>query len=164
VPIERRSTRSQTTTLVISLVAVVVVVILGFLVIRAASGSGDGVSLNLGDDVFEAGGAKVLAGAVAADGPLLFSDVAGRGQRRPIFVSHLGDSEKAGWYAFDAFPRGAPEGCFLEWDATTEQFTAVDDCVAGTFPVDGTGLRRYEVTVTEDDQLEVDLRKELDEP
>ncbi len=161
-PIERRSTRTQTTTVVISVVALCVVVVLGFLVVRAASGSGDGVSLNLGDDVFEAGGAASLAKQVDADGPLLFSDVAGRGQRRPIFVSHLGEDTTTGWHAFDAFPRGAPAGCFLEWDASAEQFSAVDDCAPGTFPVDGTGLRSYAATVTEDGLLEVDLREELD--
>src|SRR4029077_4413400 len=100
-----------------------VAVLLGFLIIRAASGSGDGVSLNLGDDVFEAGSAKVLAAAVVDDGPLLFSDVAGRGQRRPIFVTHTGDDPQSNWYAFGAFPRGAPAGCFLEWDESAEHFT-----------------------------------------
>jgi hypothetical protein len=161
VPIERRTTRMQTTSLVISVVALLLAVLLGFLVIRKASGSNDKTSVNLGTDVFRAGTAKARAASIAKDGPLLFSDVSGGGQSRPIFVNHLGDDPKTGWYAIDAVPSDAPDGCFLEWDAAAKEFRGVKRCVSTTYPPDGTGLTRYTATVNSDGELEIDLRKEL---
>lgn len=157
-PIERRSSRTQTTTLVISVVALVAVVLLAVLVVRAATGDGQ-VALNLGDDTFDAGRTVDRAAAIAADGPILFSDVSGRGQVRPIFLSHVGDDPAAGWWAFDARPEGAPAGCFLEWDRASGTFRGHDGCDPRTFPPDGAGLRRYLVTVSADDELTVDFRE-----
>jgi hypothetical protein len=161
VPIERRTARMQTTTLVISVVALLVALLLGFLVLRSATGGNSKVKVDLGTEVFEAGNAKERANSIAKDGPLLFSDVSGGGQDRPIFVSHIGKDSTAGWYAIDAVPPHAPDGCFLEWDAKTKQFRGVKRCVAETYPADGTGLTRYKATVDKDGGLEIDLRKEL---
>lgn len=160
-PIERRSARVQTTTIVISVVALAAALLLAVLVFRAATG-GDDVAIRLGDDVFAAGAADERAEAIAGDGPLLFSDVSGRGQRRPIYLQHLGDDPETGWYAFDARPPAAAEGCFLEWDAAARRFVGVDGCTAATYPADGEGLDRYPVVVSRDGDLSIDLREELD--
>ena len=161
-PIQRRSSRVQATTLAISIAAVVVVIVLGWLILQAATDDGEG-AIDLGDDTFEAGDARGRAEAIAKDGPLLFSDVSGRGQRRPIFLAHLGDDPKTGWYAFDAKAPGADPDCFLEWDASEEEFSSVGGCDERTFPQDGSGLRRYLVSVSRDGELEVDLRERLPE-
>ena len=124
-PIERRTARMQTTTLVISVVALVAALLLGFLVLRHATGSNSTVKINLGTDIFQAGNAGERAAAIAKAGPLLFSDVSGGGQDRPIFVNHLGHDAKTGWVALDAVPPDAPDGCFLEWDAKAKQFRGV---------------------------------------
>jgi hypothetical protein len=161
VPIERRTARMQTTTLVISVVALLAALLLGFLVLRHATGNNSKVKINLGTDVFQAGDAGERAQAIAKAGPLLFSDVSGGGQDRPIFVNHLGHDAKTGWVALAAVPPHAPDGCFLEWDAKAKQFRGVKRCVAATYPADGAGLTRYAATVNKDGILEIDLRKEL---
>jgi hypothetical protein len=151
----------QTTTLVISVVALLVALLLGFLVLRHASGNNSKVKINPTSEVFEAGNASERARSIAKDGPLLFSDVSGGGQNRPIFVNHLGDDTKTGWYAIDAVPPGAPDGCFLEWNREAKEFRGVKRCVAAAYPPDGTGLTRYTASVNSNGILEVDLRKEL---
>ena len=145
----------QTTTLIISLVAVAVALLLVYLIIRAAGGK-DGVALNLGDNKFQAGIATERAEAIRADGPLLFSDVAGGGQRRPIFLNHTGDDATTGWSVFDAHPPGTAEDCFLRWSATREVFTTT--CNSTTFPADGGDLPNYRWEVTTDGALVIDVR------
>ena len=152
-PIERRSTRTQATTIVMMVCGVVVVALAVWLLIRAASGG----ELRLGDDRFNRFDAESAADSIAEDGPLLFSDVSGRGQNRPIFVTHDGDDHKVGWHVFDARAPEAPSGCFLEWDAGDRLFRSVDGCHPGTFPANGEGLRQYPWKVTEDGTLDIDL-------
>ena len=82
-PIERRTARTQTTTLIISVVALAAALLLGFLVLRHATGTNSKVKINLGTDVFQAGNASERSKEIAKDGPLLFSDVSGGGQQRP---------------------------------------------------------------------------------
>jgi len=157
-PIERRSTRSQTTTVVVALTSVAAVALVVFLLIRAAS-TGDGVALNLGVDRFEAGNAEERAAAIATTGiPLLFSDVSGNGQQRPIFLNHTGDDATVGWSAFDARPPGGSADCFLEWDESKEDFTGVDGCDTRRFPATGEGLTSYPWKVNDAGQLIVDLK------
>ena len=72
--------------------------------------------------MFRAGEAQRLSKQIAADGPLLFSDVSGRGQVRPIFVNHFGDDPQVRWVAFEAVAPGAAEGCFLSWSAKRNLF------------------------------------------
>ena len=160
-PIERRTARTQTTTLIISVVALAAALLLGFLVLRHATGTNSKVKINLGTDVFQAGNASERSKEIAKDGPLLFSDVSGGGQQRPIFVNHLHGDTRTGWVALAAVPPGGPDGCFLEWDAQAKQFRGVKRCVATTYPADGAGLTRYKATVNKDGILEIDLRKEV---
>ena len=56
------------------------------------------------------------------DGPVLFSDVSGRGQLQPILVNHFGDDPEIRWVAFPAVAPGASEGCFLTWNPDEELF------------------------------------------
>ncbi len=99
VPIERRTARMQTTTLVISVVALA-----RGAAPRASSSSASAtgsnnskMKINLGTDIFRPATPSERAAAIAKDGPLLFSDVSGGGQDRPIFVNHLGHDPKTGW-------------------------------------------------------------------
>lgn len=144
----------QATTIVMMVCGVLVVGLAVWQLIRVASGG----ELRLGDDRFNRFDAEDAAEAIAKDGPLLFSDVSGRGQNRPIFVNHVGDDPTTGWYVFDARAPEAPADCFLEWDEEDERFRSVDECHPGTFPPDGEGLRQYEWTVTEEGVLDIDLR------
>lgn len=157
-PIERRSTRTQTTTLVISVAVLAVALILVVLILQA-SGSGPKINVALGDDTFTVGPAASRARAIARDGPLLFSDVSGGGQRRPIFVNHTGEDHRVGWEVFDARPPEAPEGCFLEWRAEAEVFGTT--CDERTFPANGGDLPHYSWKVTREGDLVVDLRRPL---
>ena len=121
-PVERRSGVRQTTAIAIGVAALIACVGIAWLVINLAS-RGDGpIQMNLGDDVFDAGDATRLAAQVEQDGPLLFSDVSGRGQVRPIVVNHFGDDPQTGWVAFDAAPDGADRGCFLAWSTERNLF------------------------------------------
>lgn len=139
------------------MVSVVVAVVLGaWLLLRAASGD----SVRLGDDRFDRFNAKSAAESIRKDGPLLFSDVSGRGQNRPIYVSHVGDDHKTGWYVFEARAPEAPKDCFLVWDRDDELFRSEDDCDPRTFPVDGEGLRQFPWKVTEEGNLDIDLNPE----
>ena len=98
-PVEQRSGGSQVRAIVAGVVAVGVAVA-GLWAFVAWAGRGDGpVQLRLGDDVFIAGQAERLSAQVAAEGPLLFSDVSGRGQVQPIYVAHFGDDPATQWSA-----------------------------------------------------------------
>lgn len=113
------------------------------------------VSVNLGDDVFDAGDAEDLAESIAEENhPVIFSDVAGG--TRDIIVQHLGDQLKQGWYAFDARPPGTSRDCSLEWQPEEQHF--IVPCSDEVYPADGAGLPQYPVIVTDDGDVEVDLR------
>jgi hypothetical protein len=158
-PLERRTNSSQLMSVVMVVSTVGAIALLIFLLIRVAS-SGDGVSLRLGDDTFGAGPAARRAESIRKSGiPLLFSDVSGRGQQRPIFLQHEGDDPKTGWFAFDARTADAPKDCFLEWDATAKQFRGKDACVSGSWPANGAGLHQYHWSVNDDGNLIIDLRE-----
>ena len=112
------------------------------------------VEVKLGSDTFPAGSAEARSETIAANGPILFSDVSG-GQR-DIYVQHLGDDPASGWYAFDARRPGQGRECPLDWDAAARLFR--DRCDGTTVPADGTGLLAYTITVTDEDQLVVDFK------
>jgi len=111
------------------------------------------VQVQLGDDRFEAGSAARLSRAIAADGPLLFSDVSS-GQR-DIYLQHAGPSETEGWLAFDARRPAQPRNCSLQWQRDAGEFR--DPCDATVVAADGTGLLTYPVTVTDEGTVIVDL-------
>lgn len=156
-PIERRNARNQMTTTVIMVCTVGVIVLLVYLLIQAAS-DGKGVALNLGVDRFTVGDATEQRALIERDGPLLFSDASGNGQKRPIFVNHIGDDSTKGWVAFDARPPEGAPGCFLRWDRPTSTFVGVDGCDPRTFPANGEGLTTYPAQALPSGQVEVDLK------
>ena len=121
-PVERRSGSRQVQSIVIGVVALIVAVAAAWGVITLASGGDGPVKVRLGDDVFYAGQAQRIAAQVAQEGPVLFSDVSGRGQLQPIFVNHFGDDATIRWVPMSAVAPGAAEGCFLVWNAERNLF------------------------------------------
>lgn len=172
-PVERRSGTKQLTAIAIGVVAVVLAVGLAWGLLAVAGGGSPSTQLRLGDDVFDAGNAERLSTQIRRDGPLLFSDVSGRGQRRPIAVNHFGDDAEIRWVAFDAAAPGAPENCYLSWSAERELFeerSAVEGggreqgelCRDVTYPANGEGLRQYPWKVDDTGVLVIDLRPDDD--
>lgn len=117
---------------------------------RLAS-TGD-VTVQLGDDTFEAGDPTEMSRVIAADGPILYADAAGG--RRDIWLQHTGDSPTEGWYAFDARRPGSGRDCTLQWRPAAAVFT--DPCDGTVIEAHGEGLPTYEVRI-EDGELIVDL-------
>ena len=176
-PVDRRSGGRQATAIAVGVAALVVAVGLAWGVIALASGGKGPVQVQLGDDVFDAGQATRLARQVAADGPILFSDVSGRGQVQPIVVNHFGEDPKLRWVALSARAPGAPEGCFLVWNAERNLFEEranVDGagrrvgelCRDVTYSADGSGssdgstLEAFPWRIDPTGNLIVDLRPE----
>ncbi|MCC6224829.1 MAG: hypothetical protein IT195_00305 [Microthrixaceae bacterium] len=161
-PIERRSASRQTTILIASVAALLVALGLVVAAMSAASRNTP-PSVRAGKQArFDAGLAKERATSIAEDGPLLFSDVSGSGQRLPVFISHEGDDHKTGWNVIGAHPPDAPEDCFLEWSHKRKLFHAV--CVDATYPADGGDLPHYGWEVDEDGRLLIDLRSPTTNP
>lgn len=169
-PVETRSTDKQTRAVILAVTALIVAIAIGWAVI-AMSGSSPSTRLRLGDDVFEAGNATRMSVQIRQDGPILFSDVSGRGQNRPVFVNHFGDDPADRWVAFDAVAPGAPENCFLSWseDAQVFEEISVSDkgdfrrgevCRPITFPPNGEGLPQYRWKVDDEGLLTIDFRPE----
>lgn len=153
-PVEQRSGTSQLTAIALGVIAVVVAVAAAWALLSLASGGNGAVKIQLGDEDFNAGQATRKAAQIRADGPILYSDVSGRGQRRPLFVNHFGDDPAQQWYVFSAIAPGAPEGCFLTWNAKRNLFDErrpdPDDprkpgelCRDVTYSATGEGLQQY---------------------
>lgn len=176
-PVERRSGSKQVTSVVIGVVALVVAVLLAWGMIRLASGGKGPVQVQLGDETFDAGYVSRMAKQTAEDGPLLFSDVSGRGQRQPIYVVHLGNDDKDGWFALSAVAPGAAEGCFVTWNHEQKVFderraadpSAGRDALGkrcrdvtwtenGTDGSDGSELVAFPWTIDKEQMLIIDLR------
>lgn len=173
-PVERRSGSRQATSIIIGVVALLVAVGAAWGMVTLASGGKGPVQVRLGDDVFDAGQSARLSKQIAADGPLLFSDVSGRGQLRPIYVNHFGNDPAARWVAMSAVAPGAPEGCFLSWNATKNLFEErkapqgggrdvgevcrpVTYSADGSAGSDGTSLETFPWRIDKQDNLIVDL-------
>ena len=139
-----------------ALVALVGVIVLfaGLGLVTLVIGDRDSPDLALGDQTFDAGNAERLAGEIASNGPVLFSDVSGR-RDRDMILQHLGDEPETGWYAFLAAPVDRARDCFWQWEPDEELFRATcDDSL--TAPADGDGLPRFPVTIA-DGRLDIDL-------
>ena len=142
-PLETRTSSSQLRAVGIGLAVLTFAVAATVLFFQSAGGGGGGQNIVLSDqsDDFSVGYASTLSKSVAKDGPLLFSDVSGRGQNRPVYLVHVGDAPTEGWGAFSARAPGAPEGCFLRWAAKAERFEQLDSedatCGEPTFDMDG---------------------------
>lgn len=168
-PVEQRSRSSQVTSILIAMAVVVVAVGATWGLLRLAGGGDGPLRVNMGDETFDAGQSKRLATQIAEDGPVLYSDVSGRGQRRPIWVNHFGEDPATQWYVFTAIPPGAPEGCFLAWNAEDNLFDVRrpdpedllapgDLCDDQTFSVTGDGLEQFPWRIDDEDNLIIDLR------
>jgi hypothetical protein len=177
VPVERRSGSKQATSVIVGVVALVIALAGAWGMIQLASGGEGPVKIQLGDETFDAGFTSRMAKQIAEDGPLLFSDVSGRGQRQPIYVNHFGDEDDENWVALSAVAPGASEGCYLSWNAERELFeerratdaSAGKDTVGelcrdvtwsadGSSGSDGSKLEAFPWKVDEDDRLIIDLR------
>ena len=176
-PVERRSGSQQTRSVIIAVVALAIAVLGAWGMIRLASGGQGPVKVQLGDDTFDAGFATRMADQIDKDGPLLFSDVSGRGQRQPIYVVHIGSDDKDGWFALSAIAPGAAEGCFVTWNPESELFEerrAADPAEGrdalgercrdvtwsadGTDGSDGSELEAFPWEIDKDERLIIDLR------
>lgn len=176
-PVERRSGSQQTRSVIIAVVALAIAVLGAWGMIRLASGGQGPVKVQLGDDTFDAGYATRMADQIDKDGPLLFSDVSGRGQRQPIYVVHIGSDQKDGWFALSAVAPGAAEGCFVTWNPESELFEerrAADPAEGrdalgercrdvtwsanGTDGSDGSELEAFPWKIDKDERLIIDLR------
>jgi hypothetical protein len=173
-PVEQRSGGSQAAAIAIGVAAVVVAVAAAWLLLDWFSGGDAPVQVNLGDEDFDAGQVARISAQIAEEGPILYSDVSGRGQNRPIWVNHFGEDPKTGWYVFDAIAPGAPEGCFLAWNAEENLFDErtpdPDDpqspgelCRDVTYSATGEGLEQAIWKVDEDDNLIITLRDDDDD-
>jgi len=172
-PVERRSSSNQIVSVVVGVVAVALAGLAawGLITLASGNGSGKGVSVRLGDDVFNAGQSARLSKQIASDGPVLFSDVSGRGQRKPIYVNHFGTDPGIRWVAFPAVAPGAPTGCYLAWSAKRNLFEERQLAAAAgreqgelcrklTFAANGETLEQYPWRVDTGGNLLVDLRPE----
>lgn len=173
-PVETRSTANQTRAVGLAVLALIIAIAIAWAII-AFSGGGPNTRLQLGDDVFRAGNATRMSKQIVEAGPLLFSDVSGRGQNRPVFLNHFGDDPEQRWVAFDAVAQGAPENCFLYWSANRDlfeersvtKFTTDAEgeplgelCRDITFPPNGEGLKQYRWKVDDEGLLTIDFRPE----
>lgn len=176
-PVERRTGTKQITSVVVGVAVLVVAIAAAWGMIVLASGGKGPVKVRLGEDTFDAGYANRMAKQIAHDGPLLFSDVSGRGQRQPIYVVHVGDDVKQGWFALSAIAPGAAEGCFITWspqrklfeerrvadpsagrDAVGRRCRNVTWSIDGTEGTDGSKLDAFPWRIDEDERLVIDLR------
>lgn len=175
-PVERRSGSKQLTTIVFAVVAVLLAIGLAWGMLALASGGDGPVRIQLGDDEFDAGQAERLSDQIVEDGPALFSDVSGRGQREPIVVNHFGDDPEIRWVAFPAVLPGASEGCFLIWNPERDLFEERRPpegggrgdlgvlCSDRTAAANGDGLEQYGWQVDDDGNLIIDVRGDTDTP
>lgn len=126
-----------------------------FLFTRTADLAQSGqVQLNIGDEVFAPGNVERLSEDIAREQtPLLLSDVSGGD--RDIFLQHIGDDERTGWFAFAVRPLDAPRDCFISWDREAQLFEY--NCDDRTFPADGEGLFQYPVVISQDGEITIDL-------
>lgn len=168
-PVESRNTSKQALAVVVGIIVLALVLGAMWMLLRAASGGDSPTTWKLGDEVFDAGQAERLSVQIQDGGPVLFSDVAGRGQRRPIVVNHFGEDATVRWVAFTASVPGSPANCFLLWNPTAEVFEerAVQDdaaleegdlCSDERYPPNGLGLEQFPWEIDDDGNLIIDLR------
>jgi hypothetical protein len=114
------------------------------------------VQIALGNDRFDLGDAAKRASTIASHGPTLYPDLLVGGTRY-IWVNHSGTDalSQPSWHVFAAVPPGSDLHCAVQWKSGQEQF--VDPCTGKTYPADGTGLTRYQVSITPDSHVIVDL-------
>lgn len=152
-PVEKRDTKQTIRGVVLGLAAVGAAV--GFLVLVLWFTNRGGLEIALGDDVFDAGRADIIAREIAEDGPIKYASLAGTNQH--IILQHLGEDDQVGWYAFDLLAPGRPVDCQLDWEPVTQRF--LDSCDPTIeFPATGYGQPGYEVSIDDDNHVIVKLR------
>ena len=172
-PVEQRSGTSQLAAIGIGVATVIVAVAAVWGLLSLASGGDGPVKIQLGDEDFDAGQVARIADQIGEEGPVLYSDVSGRGQNQPIWVNHFGDDPEQQWYVFSAVAPGAEPGCFVAWNAEENYFDErrpdEDDprslgtlCRDVTYPATGGGLEQFTWKVDADDNLIITLRDEED--
>ncbi len=150
-PVARGTRWNARSVIVLGLTAVAVALLLGAMALYLAD---NGNNVRLGDNQFGDLQAERTAKRIAGSGPIQFPDVSGGS--RVVNLSHVGDDPKTGWYVFDARSPGAARDCILDWNRERERF--VDRCdAANTYPIDGTGLRQYPITVNDKGRLIIDF-------
>jgi hypothetical protein len=139
------------------LVSIVAVAIVfgGLWLVSVTLGDRNSPDLNLGSQTFRAASnAEKMAGQIADNGPIIYTDVSGR-KDRDLILQHLGTDPTKGWYAFAAQPADRSRDCTWSWKPDESQFRATcDDAL--TAPKDGKGLVQYKVSV-KDNAVIVDL-------
>lgn len=93
----------------------------------------DNVNDRLAADVFEVGDVDTLSSIIAANGPLLFPDLARSGGHRALVLDHTGDDPATGWRVYYAFPADRDLTCKVTQVRGTRQFT---DCDGRTIDVE----------------------------
>lgn len=163
-PVARGPQINARSAVLVGLTGVVIALLLGAMVLWATR-SGDGVTINVGDTVFDAGFVGRQSDEIAARGPILYAD-AGSGGTRDLYVQHIGDDPDTGWLAFSARRAGDPRDCSAVWDPATKAFhmTSSSDTVCDpvTFNALGCGLFRYPAEVI-DGKITVFLNEDFDE-
>lgn len=143
--------RSPTRLLVVTVIGIGLAGLLVWSVVKFASQNPE--KANLGDPVFNVGGAERLSKEIDDRGPFLFQDPLSLGRGRNLYIQHLGDDPETGWSAIEArLPDD--EACAVTFDRDREEFV---DCRSDTHPPDGDGLVTYPGVVT-GGRVRVDLR------
>lgn len=141
------------------IIVLIVATVLGiaamaFLFLRTADLAQRGeIQLSLGDEVFGAGNVDRLSDDIGKFGPLLFADQGGGD--RDIYLQHVGDTERDGWFAIGLRPLDAPRNCSIAWSDEAELFNY--NCGEETYPADGEGLPSYPVNIDADGEITIDL-------
>jgi hypothetical protein len=123
--------------------------------VSSHSGPGSKLQVRLGDQYFDLGSDRQRAKAIAQDGPFLYPGLIGP-DKGYIVVNHLGSDESKGWYAFAATAPGQPISCVVQWKADAQHFA--DPCTGTVYPANGQGLLQYDVSITPQGTVLVDLR------
>lgn len=152
-PVEQRD--PQQTIKAVGLGVAAVVAAVGFIALVLWVTDRGGVELSLGDDVFEAGRAELIADLIADDGPIIYGDLLGGAQN--IILNHVGTDPETNWFAFDLIRPGQPNDCPLEWIADERIF--VDPCDQTVeLPAGGGSQPSYPVEINEDGIVVIDFR------
>jgi len=156
VPVEQRDPRQTIKAVTLGIAAVAAAI--GFLVFVLWATDRGGVEIALGDDVFEAGRADIIAREIAEDGPIKYADLIGGSQN--IILQHVGGDPENGWFAFDLIRPGQPPECQLDWDA--EAFLFRDGCDPSIeIPAGGGDQPSYPIEIDDDGRLSIDFRDEV---
>lgn len=154
-PVEQRDPRQTVKAVTLGVAAVAAAV--GFLIFVLWVTDRGGVEIALGDDVFEAGRADIIADEIAENGPIKYADLIGGSQN--IILNHVGTDPTTGWFAFDLIRPGQPPECQLDWDAEASLFR--DSCDPSVeVPAGGGDQPSYPVEVNGDGRLSIDFRAE----